>query len=242
MWCQGRRADYSCSKSHWYAQTLGWSVCSHSDAHTRSRAHAQIEIKNTQPCAAKCGHAKQRWTQIKTKHTNTKVIQRMKETERKAQSHLSNKCEDASNTHTFRRIHTSAHMHTHSRHHLVWTWAISAVVLSQSVLGGLSKSCMKVCLELSECVKLYESPWETCWYTHTCTHSGTRLGRQLVLAPTNSEEFVVIATVKWDDFTVSRNVSWPPCRYGNITRRKKRWRERSICGLLQEQRRDALLS
>lgn len=36
--------------------------------------------------------------------------------------------------------------------------------------------------------------------THTCiysyTHSGTRLGRQLALAPTNSEEFVVIATVK----------------------------------------------
>lgn len=67
---------------------------------------------------------------------------------------------------------------------------------------------------------------------HTCirsyTHSGTRLGRQLTLAPTNSEEFVVIATVKWDDFTVSRNVSWPPCRYGNITRRRKRrWRERA---------------
>lgn len=67
-------------------------------------------------------------------------------------------------------------------------------------------------------------------HTNTQKHthaSGTRLGRQLAMAPTNSEEFVVIATVKWDDFTVSRNVSWPPCRYGNITRRrKKRYRER----------------
>lgn len=63
---------------------------------------------------------------------------------------------------------------------------------------------------------------------HSYTHWGTRLGRQLTLAPTNSEEFVVIATVKWDDFTVSRNVSWHPCRYGNITRRRKRrWRERA---------------
>ena len=63
-------------------------------------------------------------------------------------------------------------------------------------------------------------------FIHSYTHPGTRLGRQLVLAPTNSEEFVVIATVKWDDFTVSRNVSWPPCRYGNITRRRKREIER----------------
>lgn len=31
---------------------------------------------------------------------------------------------------------------------------------------------------------------------HTHAHSGTRLGRQLAMAPTNSEEFVVIATVK----------------------------------------------
>lgn len=58
--------------------------------------------------------------------------------------------------------------------------------------------------------------------THTHTHRGTRLERQLVLAPTNSEEFVVIATVKWDDFTVSHNVSWPPWCYGNITRRRQR--------------------
>lgn len=33
-------------------------------------------------------------------------------------------------------------------------------------------------------------------FIHSYTHSGTRLGRQLALAPTNSEEFVVIATVK----------------------------------------------
>ena len=72
----------------------------------------------------------QMWTCQTEMNTNQnkackhKEIQRMKTTERIAQSHLSNKCEDASHTHTHTHIHTHSlnthtHTHTHSRHHLV---------------------------------------------------------------------------------------------------------------------------
>lgn len=172
MWCQGRRADYSCCKSHWYAQTLGWSVCSHSDAHTRSRAHAQREIKTHSHVQPNVDMPN------RDEHKSKQSIQTQKwsrEWRRRREKH-SPICQTNVRmllTHTRSDAFTQAHActHTHSRHHLVWTWAISAVVLSQSVLGGLSKSCMKVCLELSECVKLYESPWDTCWYTHTHMHT-----------------------------------------------------------------------
>ncbi len=129
VWCQGHsenrahRTDYSCFKSHWYAHTLRWSVYLQFDAHTHRRRKKKTKKRM---------HAlSQMWTCQTQMNTNQnkackhKEIQRMKTTERIAQSHLSNKCEDASHTHTLERIHT----HTNSRHHLVWTWAISAFVL-----------------------------------------------------------------------------------------------------------------
>lgn len=46
VWCHGhgdtQRADYNSCKSHWYAQTLRWSMCLQSDAHTHTHMLRQM--------------------------------------------------------------------------------------------------------------------------------------------------------------------------------------------------------
>lgn len=84
-------------------------ACTVHCAHARTHIHKRKHKKKT--------HAKPNVDMPNRDDTNQnkackhKEIQRMKKTERIAQSHLSNKCEDASNAHT--HTHTLAHTIAH---------------------------------------------------------------------------------------------------------------------------------
>lgn len=75
--------------------------------------------------------------------------------------------------------HTHLHTHTYTHKYaqqasfsLNWS-DICLCPLAVGPEGARCRSCMKVCLELSKCVKLYESPWERWWHTHTGLHAFT---------------------------------------------------------------------